>query len=181
MWIAQLSGNPRYLKNPVVKQSSETHYLPLIIHKMLNKTKPNTQLQKIPNFVIFQTPTGKVNIEVFFQNDTLWLSQKKMAELFEVERPAVTKHLKNIFESGELEEKVVCSILELPTEHGAIPNKTQIQKVKFYNLQAILSVGYRVNSQRAIEFRKRANDVLQEYIIKGFAMDDERLKQIKHF
>jgi hypothetical protein len=77
----------------------------------------NTLPQLIPNFVIFQTPTGKVNIEVFFQYETLRLSQKKMAELFEVQRPAITKHLKNIFETGELDEKVVCSILELTSEH----------------------------------------------------------------
>lgn len=139
------------------------------------------QLQKIPNFVIFQTSTGKVNIEVFFQNNTLWLSQKKMAELFEVNVPAISKHLKNIFEDGELDEKVVVSILEIPTEHGAISDKTQIQKVKYYNLKVITAVGYRINSHRAMEFRKWATDILHEYIIKGFAMDDERLKQMKHF
>jgi len=104
-----------------------------------------------------------------------------MAELFEVKVPAISKHLKNIFESGELDEKVVVSILESTTQHGAIKSKTQTKKNKFYNLHAILSVGYRVNSQRAIEFRKWANEVLEEYIIKGFTMDDERLKQMKHF
>jgi len=144
-------------------------------------TQQDKQLQRIPNFVIFQTPTGKVNIEVFFQNDTLWLSQKKMAELFEVNVPAISKHLKNIFESGELDEKVVVSILEIPTEHGAISDKTQIQKVKYYNLKVITAVGYRINSHRAMEFRKWATDILHEYIIKGFVMDDERLKQMKHF
>jgi hypothetical protein len=144
-------------------------------------TQQDKQLQRIPNFVIFQTPTGKVNIEVFFQNDTLWLSQKKMAELFEVNVPAISKHLKNIFESGELDEKVVVSILEIPTEHGAISDKTQIQKVKYYNLKVITAVGYRINSHRAMEFRKWATYILHEYIIKGFVMDDERLKQMKHF
>lgn len=139
------------------------------------------QLQKIPNFVIFQTPTGKVNIEVFFESNTLWLSQKKMAELFEVNVPAISKHLKNIFESGELDEKVVVSILENTTEHGAIQDKMQTQKVKYYNLKVITAVGYRINSHRAMEFRKWATDILHEYIIKGFAMDDERLKQMKHF
>jgi hypothetical protein len=143
--------------------------------------KDTQQLQQFSNFVIFQTSTGKVNIDVFFQNETLWLTQKQMADLFEVNVPAISKHLKNIFESGELDEKVVVSILESTTDHGAIKGKTQTNTVKYYSLQAILSVGYRVNSQRAIEFRKWANDVLEEYIIKGFAMDDERLKQMKHF
>ncbi len=141
----------------------------------------NTDIQLFQNFVIFQTSTWKVNIEVFFFDETLWLSQKKMAELFEINTPAISKHLKNIFESWELEEKVVVSILENTTQHWAIEWKTQKKQIKFYNLQAILSVGYRVNSHRAIEFRKWANNVLQDFIIKGFVMDDERLKQIKHF
>lgn len=140
------------------------------------KTQPQTtELQLIPNFVIFKTSTGKVNIEVFFKDETLWLSQKKMAELFEIDRSAITKHLKNIFLSGELEENSVCAKIALTAEDGKNYN------TKFYNLNAILSVGYRVNSGRAIEFRKWANEVLEEYIIKGFAMDDERLKQMKHF
>lgn len=135
----------------------------------------NNHLQEIPNFVIFQTPTAKVNIEVFFQNDSLWLTQKKMAELFEVNVPAVSKHLKNVFETEELKEKAVVSILETTAGDG------KKYKTKYYNLKAITAVGYRVNSQRAIEFRKWATDVLHEYIIKGFAMDDERLKQMQHF
>lgn len=137
--------------------------------------------QVFSNFVLFQTPTGKINIDVYFQDETLWLSQKNMAELFEVNVPAISKHLRNIFESGELNEKVVVSILESTTVHGAIEGKTQTKETRFYNLQAILAVGYRVNSHRAIEFRKWASAILEEYIIKGFAMDDERLKQIKHF
>lgn len=141
----------------------------------------NTKLQKFSNFVLFQTKTGKVNIDVLFQNESLWLTQKLMAQLFEVNIPAISKHLKNIFETGELQEKVVVSTLENTTYHGAIKEKTQTKSVKYYNLKAVLSVGYRINSHRAIEFRKWANEVLHEYIIKGFAMDDERLKQIKHF
>jgi hypothetical protein len=131
--------------------------------------------QLFSNFVIFQTSTGKVNIDVFFQNETLWLTQKKMAELFEVNVPAISKHLKNIFETGELEEQSVLSILETTAEDG------KKYKTQYYNLSAILAVGYRVNSHRATEFRKWATKVLHEYVIKGFAMDDERLKQIKHF
>jgi hypothetical protein len=135
----------------------------------------NKQSESFSNFVIFQTPTGKVNIDVFFQNDTLWLTQKKMAELFEVNVPAISKHLKNIIETDELQENSVISILETT----AVDGKTY--KVKYYNLRAITAVGYRVNSHRATEFRKWATGILHEYIIKGFAMDDERLKKIKHF
>jgi len=137
--------------------------------------------EKVQNFVIFQTATGKVNIEVFFHNETLWLTQKKIAELFEKDRSVITKHLKNIFNEGELDEKVVCANFAHTTQHGAIEGKTQEKKVLYYNLRAITAVGYRVNSHRATEFRKWATEILHEYIIKGFAMDDERLKQIKHF
>ena len=133
------------------------------------------QLKKFPNFVIFQTDTGKVNIDVFFQNETLWLTQKNMAELFEVNVPAISKHLKNIFQTDELIESSVISNLETTASDGK--NYT----TKCYNLKAITAVGYRVNSYRATEFRKWATEILHEYIIKGFAMDDERLKQIKHF
>ena len=132
-------------------------------------------LEKFSNFVIFQTENGKVNIDVFFQNDSLWLTQKMMAELFEVNIPAISKHLKNIFETKELQEKSVISILETTAKDG------KIYKTAFYSLKAITAVGYRINSHRATEFRKWATDILHEYIIKGFAMDDERLKQIKHF
>lgn len=138
-------------------------------------------LQKFPNFVIFKTADGKVNIDVFFKDETLWLTQKAISVLFEKDRTVIGKHLKKIFESGELDEKVVCANFALTTQHGAIEGKTQEKEVKYYNLWAIVAVGYRVNSHRAIEFRKWATGVLHEYIIKGFAMDDERLKQIKHF
>ena len=110
------------------------------------------------------------------RDENIWLTQDKIAILFGVQRPAITKHLKNVFESGELDEKVVSSILEHTTEHGALEGKTQTQFVKFYNLDAILSVGYRVNSSQATQFRIWATERLKEYIIKGFTMDDERLK-----
>ncbi len=126
--------------------------------------------------LLYTTPNGKVKVEIFLQNDTIWLTQQKIAELFGVQRPAITKHLRNIFKSGELNENVVSSILEHTTQHGAIQGKTQTQSTKFYNLDAIISVGYRVNSIQATHFRIWATDVLKEYIIKGFAMDDERLK-----
>ena len=104
-----------------------------------------------------------------------------MAELFGVQRPAITKHLKNIFVSGELDEQLVCSTLEHTTEHGAIAGKTQTRAVKYYNLDAIISVGYRVNSTQATQFRIWATQLIKEYIIKGFAMDDERLKNGRYF
>ncbi|MCD4743831.1 MAG: virulence RhuM family protein [Desulfobacteraceae bacterium] len=138
-------------------------------------------MKQFSNFVIFQTENGKVNVDVFFQNDTLWLTQKTIAELFEKGRSTITEHLKNIFSDGELDEKVACRNFRHTTQHGAIEGKTQLKEVKYYNLRAITAVGYRVNSHRAIEFRKWATEILHEYIVKGFAMDDERLKQIKHF
>jgi hypothetical protein len=92
-------------------------------------------------FLLYTTPNGKVKVEIFLKDETIWLSQDRIAELFGVQRPAVTKHLKNIFESGELQEAVVSSILELTTAHGAMVGKTQTKAVKFYNLDAIISVG----------------------------------------
>ncbi len=120
--------------------------------------------------LLYTTPNGKVKVEIYLQNETIWLTQQKIADLFGVQRPAVTKHLKNIFESGELNEAAVSSILE----HTAADAK--IYKTTFYNLDAIISVGYRVNSTQATAFRIWATERLKEYIIKGFTMDDERLK-----
>jgi len=139
------------------------------------------ELQLFSNFVLFQTDNGKVNIDVYFQDETLWLSQKSIAELFEKGRTTITEHLKKIFEEGELEEKLVCRHFRHTTQHGAIEGLQQEKEVKFYNLKAITAVGYRVNSHRATEFRKWATNVLHEYIIKGFAMDDERLKHLRPF
>lgn len=127
--------------------------------------------------IIYNSKDGKAKIDVRLENEMVWLTQDKIALLFGVQRPAITKHLKNIFESGELNENLVSSILEHTTKHGAIEGKTQIQSVKFYNLDAIIAIGYRVNSQTATQFRIWATERLKEYIIKGFAMDDERLKQ----
>lgn len=136
----------------------------------LSKYNPNSQ------FLLYKTDKGDIKVDVLLQNETIWMPQSKIAELFEVQRPAITKHLNNIFESGELDEKVVCSILELTTPHGAIANKTQTKPTKFYNLDAIIAVGYRVNSNRATQFRIWATNVLKEFIIKGYTMDVERLK-----
>ena len=132
-------------------------------------------------FLLYTTPGGQIKVEVLLNNETLWLTQERMAELFGVQRPAITKHLKNIFEGHELQEEVVCSILEHTTQHGAIEGKTQTSRVKYYNLDAVISVGYRVNSTQATQFRIWATALIREYIIKGFAMDDERLKNGRFF
>lgn len=134
-----------------------------------------TQPQNITNFVIFKVDKSKVNIDVKFAHETLWLTQKQLAELFEVNIPAVSKHLKNIFDTGELEKNLVISKMETTASDGK--NYT----TNFYNLRAITAVGYRINSHRATQFRKWATEVLHEYIIKGFTMDDERLKNVHHF
>ncbi len=135
--------------------------------------KSNDGLNEI---LLYTTPSGKVKVEILLWNETIWLSQQKIAGLFDVQRPAITKHLKNIFESGELKEDMVSSILECTTPHGTITGKTQETKLKSYNLDAIISVGYRVNSSQATAFRIWATERLKEYIIKGFTMDNERLK-----
>lgn len=130
-------------------------------------------------FLIYNVPTEDVTVNAIIKDETIWLTQKAMAELFGVQTPAVNKHLKKIFAEGELDEKVVISKMEITTAHGAIPDKTQTKETSFYNLDAIISVGYRVNSRRATQFRIWATTVLKEYMTKGFALDDERLKQGK--
>lgn len=135
--------------------------------------KKNKQIAKqntFTEFLLYTTPNGKVKVEIFLRDENIWLTQDKIALLFGVQRPAITKHLKNIFESGELHKNSVSSILELTADDG------KTYKTKFYNLDAIISVGYRVNSIQATHFRIWATQVLKEYIVKGFAMDDERLK-----
>ncbi len=131
------------------------------------------------NFLMYHGVDGDVSVNALIKDETIWLTQKAMAELFGVNVPAVSKHLKNIFESGELDAKVVVSKMEIPTRHGAINGKDQLNLTMFYNLDAIISVGYRVNSQRATQFRIWATTVLKEYMLKGFALDDARLKQGK--
>lgn len=134
-------------------------------------------MDKQIQFLIYNTPTEQVKVEVMIKDETLWLTQKAMAELFGVGVPAISKHLKNIFIEGELNEEVVVSKMEITTTHGALANKTQTKETQFYNLDAIISVGYRVNSSKATQFRIWATKILKEYIQKGFVLDDERLKQ----
>lgn len=131
------------------------------------------------NFLIYKTAEEDITVNAVIRDETIWLTQKAMSELFGVQTPAISKHLKSIFEEGELAQEVVVSKMEIPTPHGAMPGKTQMQTVMMYNLDAIISVGYRINSHRATQFRIWATGVLKEYMVKGFAMDDDRLKQGK--
>lgn len=137
--------------------------------------KKLTTKDELTDFLLYSAPNGNVKVEVLLNEDTVWLPQKSIAQLFDVQVPAISKHLKNIFESGELDENSVISILETT----ASDNKNY--QIKYFNLDAIISVGYRVNSRQATKFRIWATTTLREYIIKGFIMDDERLKNGKYF
>jgi len=126
-------------------------------------------------FFLYRDISGRVQINALFRDETLWLTQKGMAELFEVEIPAISKHIKNILADGELKENQVISKMETTAADG------KSYKTAFYNLDMIIAVGYRVNSKNATAFRIWATEVLREYIVKGFAMDDERLKKVNKF
>jgi len=140
---------------------------------MDNKKK---QIVDLKGIVIFQEEEGKIELVVKLERETLWLTQKQIAVLFDIQRPAITKHLGNIFKSRELKENSVCSILEHTAEDG------KVYKTKFYNLDAVLSVGYRVNSIRATQFRIWATKVLKDYLIKGYSINEKRLlEQTKRF
>ena len=128
-------------------------------------------------FLLYNMPDADGKVQVVIKGETLWCTQKAMAQLFGVGVPAISKHLKNIFAEGELIKDVVVSKMEITTQHGAIEDKTQTHSVDFYHLDSIIAVGYRVNSLKATKFRQWATKILSEYIKKGFAMDDERLKQ----
>ena len=138
----------------------------------------DTTMQEFPNFVIFKINKSKINIDVLFEDETLWLTQKKIAELFDTTPQNITSHLKNSYKEQELLEHTTCKDFLQVQKEG---DRQVRRKSKYYALQAITAVGYRVNSHRATEFRKWATDILSEYIIKGFAMDDERLNMVHHF
>ena len=121
--------------------------------------------------IIYRLPDGQTFIEVTLENGTVWLTQKQIAALFATQRPAITKHLSNIFKNNELEERSVCSLLE----HTAADGKTY--KTRYYNLDAVLSVGYRVNSRNATLFRIWANNVLKDYLVRGYALNEKRLNE----
>ena len=128
-------------------------------------------------FILYTAPDGAVKVEVFFKDETVWLTQKALAELFGVNVPGINKHLKNIFESGELTREATVSKMEIVRAEGG---REVARKVEFYNLDAIIAVGYRVNSFQATQFRVWATKTLREFIIKGFVLDDQRLKQGKN-
>ena len=136
-------------------------------------TDIGTSIQMQENEIVLYQPNDAIHLEVRMANESVWLTQPQIALLFGVQRPAITKHLRNIFKSGELEESSVSSILE----HTATDGK--VYQTQFYNLDAILSVGYRVNSINATMFRKWANSVLKEYLLKGYSINQrfERLEQ----
>ena len=135
-------------------------------------TENNTQL------LMYESADGITKIEVKMQDETVWLSIVQMAELFGRDKSTISRHIKNVFEEGELEQKMVVANFATTTRHGAMPDKTQTHEVTYYNLDMIISVGYRVNSLRGTQFRQWATQRLKEYIIKGFTMDDDRLKEL---
>ncbi|MEK7644980.1 MAG: virulence RhuM family protein [Patescibacteria group bacterium] len=128
--------------------------------------------------IIYEGTEGKPRLEVRMQGETVWLNQDQLAELFNKGRSTIAEHILNIFREGELDERVVCREFRRTTEHGAIKGKTQEVSVRHYNLDVVISVGYRVNSVQGTHFRQWATARLREYIVKGFAMDDERLKDL---
>ncbi|MEA1985427.1 MAG: virulence RhuM family protein [Euryarchaeota archaeon] len=134
-----------------------------------NKNIPDNQI------TVYQTPDGKINIEVMYANENIWLPQKRIAELFDVDRSVVTKHLKNIFSDNELQEDSVCASFAHTAEDG------KQYQTKFYSLEAIIAVGYRVNSESGTQFRQWAISILQQYIHKGFAIDNDRFKYGSRF
>lgn len=133
--------------------------------------RQNEVVTRQTSFVLYTSDDNTIKVGVIIQGETIWLTQKQMAALFGVQVPAINKHLNNIFSSGELEEEAVISILETTATDG------KAYQTKHYNLDAIISVGYRVNSQQATRFRIWATQILREYIVKGFALNDEQLKQ----
>lgn len=137
------------------------------------------EIMQSNDIIFYTTPAGHVNIEVVFNNETFWLTQKVMAELFGVKVPAISKHLTNIYAEGELTSSTTISKMETVVNRGFRGEVSE--KLDFYNLDAIIAVGYRINSYQATQFRIWATKTLKEFIVKGFVLDDERLKQGKRF
>lgn len=140
-----------------------------------------TDFKKQMEMVLYHTADGDVSVEAYIIDESIWVTQKAMADIFGVDKSGISRHLKNIFESKELDETVVVAKNATTTKHGAIEGKTQKSETNYYNLDAIISVGYRVNSKKATQFRIWATRILKEYMIKGFVMDDDRLKQGKAY
>ena len=129
------------------------------------------------NIILYQTPDGQSKIEVTLSGDTVWLTADQMAELFQRNKSTISRHIKNVFEEGELQADMVVAFFATTTQHGAILGKQQTHQTAFYNLDMIISIGYRVKSHRGVQFRIWATNVLREYIVKGFALNDELLKR----
>jgi len=142
----------------------------------MKKDNQSVMQNRFTEFLLYTTPNGKVKVEVFLRNENIWLTQAKIAELFGVDRSVVTKHLQNIFQEGELNKNATCAKIAQVQIEG---QRQVTRDVEFYNLDAILSVGYRVNSRQATLFRIWATQRLKEYIIKGFALNDDRFKSGK--
>ena len=137
------------------------------------------EITKQMEMVLYHSEQNAVTVNAIIKDENLWITQKAMAELFGVDKSGISRHLSNIFKSGELDEKVVVAKIATTTPHGAMEGKTQNSPTNYYNLDAIISVGYRVDSKQATQFRIWATNILKEYMVKGFAIDDERLKQGK--
>ena len=133
-------------------------------------------MEENSNIIIYTSDDGTTKLNVRLENETLWLSQKQLCELFGKSKSTISEHLKAIFDDEELDKKVVVRISRTTTKHGAIEGKTQEVNVQYYNLDVIIALGFKVRSRSGVQFRKWAKEILKEYIIKGFAMDDERLK-----
>ena len=127
---------------------------------------------------IYQTLEKQTEIHVRFEGETVWLTQSQITELFQKDRTVITRHINNVFKDGELDEKVVCAKFAHTTKHGAIKDKTQETTVKHYNLDVIISVGYRVKSKRGTQFRQWATQRLKDYLAKGYALNEKRLAQL---
>ncbi len=136
-----------------------------------------TNFEKQMEMVLYHSIEGDVTVDAYIANESIWITQKAMSNIFDVSISAISKHLKNIFADGELDKEVVISKMENTTKHGAIKGKTQHNNTNYYNLDVVISVGYRINSKKATQFRIWATSVLKEYMIKGYVLDDERLKQ----
>ena len=130
------------------------------------------------HFILYHTEDGNSKINLILEDETIWLTQLQIAELFQTTKQTISKHIKNILEDGELDEKVVINYQFTSTNQSEIEDRFPKRKVAYYNLDMILAIGYRVQSPRGIQFRKYASTVLKEYFIKGFAMDHERFKNL---
>lgn len=143
----------------------------------MKQNESNIQLSSNDEMLIYQSQDGTIKVDVLFQDETVWLTQEHMAMLFGKGRTTITEHIRNIFEEGELHETMVCRNFRHTTQHGAVDGITQTRGVKYYNLDVIISVGYRVKSHQGTQFRIWATQRLRDYIIKGVALNDERFKK----